>query len=169
MHAPRMHTMVSVHSTGPRDVARASSPCCPRPGWPCHEHGPLDSQRTKPESYSSRSACENMSVPGAWDPDYAAAYALAERFVGWLMRWGKRTKPEYVGKQMACKNMSSAGVPVSRNPNRRHGATALGKVFRASRTAFVPRKTHPQLPLFQTKPECKRREGAYQNMSKTLG
>ena len=165
MHAPKMHDMVSVHSTGPRDVARASSPCESRPGWPCHD----DSQRTKPESYSSQTGSENMSLPPDWDPDYLAAYALAERFVGWLMSWGKRTKPECVGKQAAYKNMSPAGEWAGRNPNGISRATSLGKLFRAIRTALVPRKECSQLGLFQTKPEYKRKEGAYKNMSKTLG
>lgn len=32
------------------------------------------------------------------------------------------------------------------------------------RTALVPGKEQPRLPLLQTKPECYRKEGAYKNM-----
>ena len=132
MPAPRMHVMVSVHSTGPRDVARASRPCGSRPelalsqakGWPCHELG----ESTEPE----------------WE----------------------RTKPESFRKHEACKNISSTGERAGRNPNGSDGATALGRVFRAIKTALVPRKECSQLPLFQTKPECYRKEAAYKNVSK---
>jgi hypothetical protein len=162
---PRMHTMVSVHSTGPWDVARASSPCCSRPGWPCHDGGEVDSERTKPESATIQSISENISLPADWDPAYAVAYALAERIVGWLMGGGKRTKPEYDRKQATCKNMSPAGERDGRNPKGSGRKTALGRVFRTVKTAFVPRKEHWQLPLFQTKPECYRKDGPYKNMS----
>jgi len=110
-----------------------------------------------------------MSLPPDWDPDYLAAYALAERFVGWLMSWGKRTKPEYYRNQEACKNMSPAGESGRRNPNGSDGVTAVEKVLRAIRTALVPRKECSQLELFQTKPECNRKEGVSQNVSKSLG
>jgi len=173
MHAPKMHVMVSVHSTGPRDVARASSPCESRPelalskakGWPCHD----DWRRTKPESNGMQMGSQNMSVPPDWDPDYLAAYALAERFVGWLMSWGKRTKPEYYRNQEAYKNMSPAGESGRRSPNGSDGVRAVGRVLRGIKTALVPRKECSQLELFQTKPECKGKEGPYKNMSKTLG
>ncbi|HXJ93616.1 MAG TPA: hypothetical protein VMT20_12110 [Terriglobia bacterium] len=188
-----MDVIVSVHSTGPSSSgagpglalefaplalsAAEGAQADPRAGPERSEGvGPTTArsegpewERTKPESYSSRSASQNMSVPGAWDPNYAAAYALAERIVGWLMSLGKRTKPEYCRNQGACKDMSADSVWASRNPNRSDGATSVGRVFRTIKTAFVLRKTHSQLSLLQTKPECKRREGAYQNMSKTLG
>jgi hypothetical protein len=173
---PRMHTMVSVHSTGPsRDVARASSPSSSRPGWPCHEQGlstEPELERTKPESLSSQSGSENMSVPADWDPDYAVAYALAERMVGWLLGWGKRTKPEYERKQAGYKNMSPGGERGGGNPNGNSGARSLGprlgNSFRAFKAAVMPRRKHSQLPLFPTKPECLRKEGGYKNMSKRI-
>ena len=48
-----------------------------------------------------------MSVPADWDPDYAAAYALAERLVERLMGKVKRTKPEYHRKETSSENMSA--------------------------------------------------------------
>jgi hypothetical protein len=165
---PRMHTIVSVHTTGPQDVARASSPCRSRPGWPCHDAGEPDSERTKPESTTIQSGSLNMSDPRYSDPAYAEAYALAARIVGWLMGWGKRTKPECDRKKAAYKNMSVAGEPGGRNPNGSSGTRSLGRVFRAVKAAPNPRKEPSQLPLFQTKPECFRKEGAYKNMSKGM-
>jgi hypothetical protein len=174
---PRMHTMVSVHSTGPsRDVARASSPCGSRPelalskakGWPCHDPGEVDSERTKPESDTIQRGFLNMSLPADWDPAYAEAYALAERIVGWLMGLGKRTKPESHRNQQACKNMSPAGESAAQNPDRSDKATTIERVFGAMKTAFTARKECLQLPLFQAKPECLRKGGAYENMSKGM-
>jgi hypothetical protein len=172
----RMHTIVSVHTTGPRDVARASSPCGARPelalsnvkGWPCHDAGALDLEQTKPESATIQSSSVNMSDPRFSDPAYAEAYALAERIVGWFMGWGKQTKPESLRNQGVCKNMSPAGESTGRKLNGSGGATSLGKVFRAVKAALVPRKEYSQLPLFQTKPECFRKVGTYQNMSKGM-
>jgi len=112
MHTPRMHAMVSVHSTGPQRCPEngrlvrpelAPAQADPRVG----PRGELDSERTKPECYSSQSSSENMSVSGAWDPDYAAAYALAERLVERLMGKVKRTKPEYHRKETSSENMSA--------------------------------------------------------------
>jgi hypothetical protein len=150
----RMHTIVSVHSTGPFRPAEV-------PEGPASEP---ECERTKPESPTIQGGSKNMSVPADWDPDYAAAYALAERIVGCLLGWGKRTKPESHRNQEACKNMSPAGEPGGRNPNGGGGATGLGRVFRTVKTALAPRKEWSQLPLFQTKPECSRKEGAYKNM-----
>ncbi len=181
---PRMHTMVSVHSTGPRfsDV----EPGLVEPGLAppalsaaegaeadpkaCAERsegvGPTSTERTKPESDRIQSGSENMSLPADWDPAYAEAYALAERLVGWLMGRGKRTKPECFRKQHSCKNMSPAGKMAGRNPNGGDRAGSLAKVFRAMKAALVPQREGSQLSLFQTKPECKRKESAYKNMSK---
>ena len=149
---PRMHAMVSVHSTGPSRpavrpglaplalTAAAGAEAGPRA---CPERseggGPTSAERTKPESYSSQSTSEIMSVPVEWDPAFVVAYALAERFVGWLMSLGKRTKPESFRKDEACKNMSPAGERTRRNPNGSGGTTAFGGVFRAMRTALAPR------------------------------
>ena len=110
-----------------------------------------------------------MSVPPDWDPDYLVAYALAERFVGWLMSWGKRTKPEYYRNQEACKNMSPGGWPAKWNGNGSGRATSFRRLFNTMKAALTPRKECSQLELFQTKPECKGKEGPYKNMSKTLG
>jgi hypothetical protein len=152
---PRMHTMVSVHSTGPFRRAEA------REGPPSE----AEYERTKPESTTMQSGSENMSVPADWDPSYAEAYALAERIVGWFMGWRKRTKPECDRKRAGYKNMSPAGERGGENPNGNSGARSLGKAFRAIKAALVPRKEYSQLPLFQTKPECSRNEAAYKNMS----
>jgi hypothetical protein len=156
---PRMHTMVSVHSTGPSRSPEA------------REEAPSEAEceRTKPECYSSQSGSENMSDPRYWDPAYAEAYALAERIVGWFMRWGKQTKPECYTRQKTCKNMSLGGESGEPNPNGKGGAITLARVFRVIKTAVVGRKEYSQLPLFQTKPEYLTKEGAYKNMSKTMG
>jgi hypothetical protein len=170
---PRMHTIVSVHTTGPRGVARASSPCNARPGWPCHDVGEVDSERTKPESTTIQSGSLNMSDPRFLDPTYAEAYALAERIVGWFMGWGKRTKPESSRKQEGCKNMSVAGPrwPVV------GGWTAWcvawwwavsGQLLgRGNKLQVGPNTDHrkPQTEK-QTKPECLRKEVPYKNMSR---
>ncbi len=163
---PRMHTMVSVHRTGPSgpDVGPGLAPAMADP-----RVGPTRAQRTKPECYSSQISSENMWPPADWDPAYAEAYALAERIVGWLMRWGKRTKPEYNRKQAACKNMSPAGERGGRNPGGSGAATSLGRIVRAVKTALTSRKERPQLPPLQTKPESLRKDAAYKNMSKALG
>ena len=83
-----------------------------------------------------------MSVPADWDPDYAAAYALAERIVGWLMGLGKRTKRESPRNQEACQNMSADGAQRGRNPNGCGGAVRLGtklrKLFLGGKTALTP-------------------------------
>ena len=114
-----------------------------------------------------------MSVPAEWDPAYIMAYAVAEKIVGWFMGKGKRTNPESDRKQAAYKNVSAADEPGGRNPEGSGGTTSLGtrlaNIFRSMKTALVPRKEYSQLPLFQTKPECYRKEGAYRNMSKALG
>jgi hypothetical protein len=156
---PRMHTMVSVHSTGPSRPTEA-------PERPPSEP---ERERTKPESHSSQKGFENMSLPADWDPSYAEAYALAERLVGWVMGLGKQTKPESHRKQYAYKSMSPAGQLGWRNPNGRDGATRLGKAFRAVKAAIVPRKEDSQLRLFQTNPECYTKDGAYKNISKARG
>ena len=173
---PRMHTIVSVHTTGPRCCSESGRPAGPGLAPPalsaaegaqadpgaCPERsegvGPtrdLDWERTKPESHSSQSSSKNMSLPADWDPAYVVAYALAERLVGWLLCWGKRTKPESVRNEATCKNMSPAGESAGQNPNGNGGATSLGtrlaKIFRAMKTALAPRKEPSQLPLFQTK------------------
>jgi len=159
----RMHTLVSVHSTGPFRPARSAE----APEGPPTEP---ELERTKPESTTIQSGSENMSDPRYWDPAYAEAYALAERIVGWFMGWGKRTKPESLRNQKVCKNMSPAGERGGR-PNCGSGATSLGpklgKVFRTVKKALARRKKYSQLPRFQTKPECLRKNGAYKNMSKT--
>ncbi len=110
-----------------------------------------------------------MPLPADWDPAYAEAYALAERIVGWLMRWGKRTKPECHRKREACRNMSPAGERGGRNPSGSGGAASLKRVFCAVKTALTPRKEYSQSPLFQTKPEYLRKDSACKNMSKVLG
>jgi hypothetical protein len=174
---PRMHTIVSVHTTGPRDVARASSPCCSRPGWPCHEQGQTtepELERTKPESYSSQNSSKNMSVPAHWDPDYAAAYALAERIVGWFMGWGKRTKPESARNQEACKNVSVTGsrwsvVGAWTTWYVAWWGLVRGQLLgRGHKLQVGPNADHrkPNTEK-QTKPECFTKGGACKNMSKT--
>jgi hypothetical protein len=159
MHTPRMHTMVSVHSTGPFRPAES------------FEVQPMEPEceRTKPESDSNQRGSENMSVPGAWDPDFAAAYELADRLVGWLMGWGKRTKPESIRKQESCKNMSMGGGSPRGNSDGGDRATGFGKILDALRTALVSRKEPSQLELFQTKPEYDRKVGVSQIISKSLG
>jgi hypothetical protein len=110
----RMHVIVSVHSTGPRCCSENGRVVGPGPflraGAPAEADpriGPTfsplepDPERTKPESTTFQSSSKNISRPGDWDPDYLAAYPLAERFVGWLMGMGKRTKPECHRKQEA--------------------------------------------------------------------
>jgi len=96
-----------------------------------------------------------MSLPADWDPAYAEAYALAERFVGWLMGWGKRTKPECNRKKSGCKNMSAqdGGRIATRALDERESQTSTE----------VSRETK------RTKPEYQRKQGAYKNISKTLG
>jgi hypothetical protein len=160
--------MVSVHSTGSFRPARSAEALEGEPTEP--ELG-----RTKPESATIQSGSENMSVPHDWDPAYAEAYALAGKIVGWLMGWGRRTKPEYVTKQAGYKNMSAAGGSGGQNPNGSGGTrslwTTLRKILNATKamkTAIVPQREHSQSPLFQTKPECFRKEGAYKNMSKGI-
>ena len=66
---PRMHTMVSVHSTGPsrRAVAREGEPRQPK----C--------ERTKPECHTIQSSSGNMTLPGDREAAFAAGYALADR------------------------------------------------------------------------------------------
>jgi len=194
---PRMHTLVSVHTTGPRFCSGSGRPVGPEfapgdadvvgPGLvpteadprACPERsegvgptGDLDSQRTKPESTTIQSGSENMSDPRFSDPAYAEAYAVAERIVGWFMGWGKRTKPESLRKQEVCKNMSPVGERGGQNPSGSGVAislgTRLGKIFGAVKAALVPRKAYSQLPLFQTNPECFRKEAASPNMSKDV-
>jgi hypothetical protein len=60
----RTHTMVSVHSTGPSWSTEA-----------------LETERTKPESYSSQSGCENMSAPSDREAAFTAGYALADGLI----------------------------------------------------------------------------------------
>ena len=126
-------------------------------------------QRTKPESYSSQSSSENMSLPANRDRAYAEAHALAERFIGWLMGWRKRTKPESYRNQDGCRNMSPAGDRGGRNPSGSARATGLRRVLQDVKTALTPRKECRQLPLFQTKPEYLRNNMAYKNISKAPG
>jgi len=64
-------------------------------------------------------------------------------------------------------NYVAGGLSTGRDRSGRDGVTALERVFRAIRTVLLPRKECSQLELFQTKPEYKRKEGAYRNMSKT--
>ena len=146
---PRMHTMVSVHSTGPSRPIETP-----------------ESERTKPQCNTIQSSSGNMSVPGDWDPDFAAGYALADRLIRWLRGWGRRTKPECVRKQATYKNMSPAGESAGRNPDGISGATGLAKVLSAVKSALTARKERSQLPLFQTKPEYQRKESAYKIISK---
>jgi hypothetical protein len=168
---PRMHTIVSVHSTGSRNVARASSPCGSRPGWPCHDPRELDSEQTKPESATIQSGFVNMSDPRYWDPAYAEAYALAERIVGWFMGWGKRTKPESPRNEKACKNISVAGSRWSVVDGWTTWCvawwwSACGQLLgRENKLQVGPKTEHRKSPTEKrTKPESLRKEGAYKNM-----
>ena len=151
-HGPRMHTLLSVHSTGPSGPAEVP-----------------ETARTKPECFTIESSYENMSVPRDRNPAFAAIGALAQGILRSLMRRWKRTKPECDRKQGACENMSLTGESAGRGAIGGGGATGLGKVFRALKTALVPRKEHSQLLLFQSKPESFRKEDTYKNVSKARG
>jgi hypothetical protein len=144
MHAPRMHAMVSVHSTGPFRPVEALEGPSSEPEW----------ERTKPESYSSQSASENMSAPSRREASFAAGCALADRLIGWLTGRRKRTKPESDRNGMGSENMSAQGG----------GGIVLGA------SDGVESSASPEVSdgTKQTKPEYHRKEGAYKNMSKTL-
>ena len=157
---PRMHTMVSVHSTGPAT----------RPGRRAES---LGTERTKPECYTVQTSSGNMSLPAHWDPAYLEAYALAERIVGWLMPWGKRTKPECNRKQAACKNISAAGSAEGRVQNGQGLLTQFGTKLRETldrlRMPPASRQMCLDFTANRAKPECNRKQGASKSISKSLG
>jgi hypothetical protein len=156
---PTMHTMISVHSTGPSKPAEALAGGPTGPEW----------ERTKPESLTRQRGSENVSVPADGDPDFASGYELGKRLIRRLKDGGKRTKPECNRKEEAYQNMSAAGGPVRRNWNRSGRALSFGKLLEAVRAALSVPKTILQWALFQVKPECERKEGAYKIISKAAG
>lgn len=129
MHTPRMHAIVSVHSTGPFRPAQAV------------EGQPTEPQleRTKPECDTMQSGSKNMSVAGCRLP--VVGGDRIGRFASWwsmvrgqLLGQGKlqpgpktdhrkpqterRTKPESYSSQSGSENMSA--------PSRREAAFAAG-------------------------------------------
>lgn len=89
-HRPRMHTMLSVHSSGPSRPAEA-----------------LEAEPRGPECDTMQSASENMPVPGDRESGFAAVYALAQGLLRSLMGGRQRTKPEYNRKETSFENMSA--------------------------------------------------------------
>jgi len=96
-HGLRMHTMLSVHSTGPSGPAEVPEP-----------------ERMKPECDTVESSYKNMSAASRRGLAFAAVYALARGLLRSLTGRWKRTKPECHRKQMVCGNMSLAGEPGGR-------------------------------------------------------
>jgi hypothetical protein len=121
---PRMHTMVSVHSTGP-----------------CRPAEEVESERTKPECDRAEEACENMS--GSGDPETASGVAdeRETRADSSLRGKNRRTKPEYRSKQEPYKNMSGIGEWARRNPRGRDRMTILGKLWGIMKAVFHGAKT----------------------------
>src|SRR5215469_3150101 len=68
--------------------------------------------------------------------------------------------------------MSPARERGGRSPNCGSGATSLGpklgKLFRTAKKALAPGKEYSQLPRFQTKPECYRKQGPCGNIYEAL-
>jgi hypothetical protein len=149
---PRMHTMVSVHSTGP--------------SWPAEA---LEPEQTKPECDTSQSSSENISVSRASEAASATANDRETPVAGPLIGRSKRTKPEYNRKQDAYKNMSGIEGWSGRSPNSSDQVTRFGTIFGTMRTALISRKQHPELRAVRTKPECARKEGGSRIVSKSLG
>jgi hypothetical protein len=117
---PRMHTMVSVHSTGPT--------------WPVETS---ESKRTKPECDRAEEACENMS--GSGDPETPSGVEdeRETQTDGSLMGKNRRTKPEYTGKHEAYNNMSRKGTVVGAEPKGSQQPTVIRNILAAVRAAFT--------------------------------
>lgn len=142
---PRMHTLVSVHSTGP------SRPAETLEGPPSEP----ELERTKPECDTMQSASENMSAPSDRYSAFGAVYVFAQGLLRPLMGGRKRTKPEYDRKETSSENMSA--------PDGRKIPPAASGELKSRAWSEMPGKSK------RTKPECFRKDGTYKNMSKALG
>ena len=104
-HGRRMHTVLSVHSTGPYGPGVGQGPA---PARADPRVGDMGAERTKPESGTNQTGYEIMSVPGDCHPGATGGSALIERIIEWLMGRVRRTKPEYYRKEGTYKNISKA-------------------------------------------------------------
>ena len=179
MHTPRIHTMVSVHSTGPSRPAEAP-----------------ESERTKPECDTADGACQYKSVAGELETTFSSVDEPGTQPTGPLARGRERTKPECDTADGACQHKSVAGElettfssvdepgtdstgPLARGRERTKpecdtadGACQYMSVAGELETTFSSVDepgTQPSGPLARgrerTKPEYNRRKEGYKNMS----
>jgi len=147
-----VHTMLSVHSTGP-----------------CASTQALERRRTKPESVRKQRCLQNISVPGKGPgapgaPMECDASSASERAGA-----RQRTKPESNRKQDIYKNISEReGIPgeVGNGSSQLlRRVIELAKGVGLVRTAGTPISAHAGFESTRTEPECCRKSRGYQNIS----